>query len=129
MWYKRLRQEAYVTDRVTDQTAEQSIYSMRGTPVRGCRFERRYAAQLGSLCMGVLLLLTCTEWLGLTHTEVTAYVVDQLQHGESRFNSNGGIHGDWGNAAFAVLSLPGFVGIAVELAIEAWRSCTKGTAE
>lgn len=66
----------------------------------------------GTMC---LLILSALQYSGLVHTDVTWFIVDQLVHGESRFNANGDVHGDWGNQAHAVLVAPivlGFLGAA-----------------
>lgn len=85
-----------------------------------------YMGALGSVA---LLVLTGLQYLGLAHTGVSAYVVDQLVHGEARFNPNGDIHGDWGNAAVAVWCMPAFVGFYGAAAVRLVREYFTGAAD
>ncbi len=69
------------------------------------------------------------EYVGLMHTEVGWFLVDQYRFGEARFNPNGDHHGDWGNQIVAVLTAPTFAGMFVAACTTYIREFFTGAAE
>lgn len=76
-----------------------------------------------------LLALTGLEYVGLVHTDISWFVVDQMVNGEARFNPNGDIHGDWGNQSFAVLAMPALLGYVGAIGISLARKLFTETAD
>lgn len=79
----------------------------------------RYGGAAVSLAFG---LCSIFEWMQIMHTDVGAFLVDQMQNGERRFNSNGDIHGDWGNQIFAILGGPAMLGMYGATLLSLFRS-------